>query len=84
MKLEDIRDQIDQLDSEIAKLLEARFAIVNEVAEFKKANNYPINDQTREKEIITRLKEQEYTKEVIEVFQKIFEISKAKQINLNK
>jgi chorismate mutase len=51
-KLDELRKQIDEIDSEILKLLGKRIAVVNEVAKYKVANKIPFLDLKRKKEIL--------------------------------
>lgn len=55
MNLEEIREQIDQLDSQIVELLTQRLALSSEVAEYKKANNLPIFHPEREAKVIEKV-----------------------------
>lgn len=54
-----LRNEISMIDKEILILLSKRMKLAWEVAEYKKANNLPIFDASREKEII-----ESYSKEV--------------------
>ena len=45
------RKKIDEIDSELVKLLDKRFKIVNGVKKWKKENKLKMEDKTREKEI---------------------------------
>ena len=47
-----IREKINEIDQEIKKLWVSRLECSKEVAEYKKENNLPIFDATRENEII--------------------------------
>lgn len=44
-----IRDQIDQIDTQICRLFAERMACTHEVAEYKRATGKPILDRTRER-----------------------------------
>ncbi len=55
MNLNNIRDEIDEIDNQIAKLFEKRMETVASVAEFKKKNNMPIFHSGREREILNRI-----------------------------
>jgi chorismate mutase/prephenate dehydrogenase len=50
--LEQLRQQLDQLDSEIVSLIGRRQAIAREVAAAKRATGYPTRDYQREREVI--------------------------------
>ena len=47
-----LRQEIDQLDSQIAQLFLQRMEVCREVGEYKKANGLPVLDSGREKEVI--------------------------------
>ena len=47
-KLEECRNKIDEIDTQIIQLYEARMAIVKEVIEYKIENNLPVLDSGRE------------------------------------
>jgi chorismate mutase/prephenate dehydrogenase len=50
--LEQLRQQLDRLDSEIVSLIGRRQAIAREVAAAKRATGYPTRDYQREREVI--------------------------------
>ena len=52
--LENCRDIIDQIDSEIIKLYEKRMDIVKEVIKYKIKNNIPILDSSREEKMLNK------------------------------
>ncbi|MCL2519001.1 MAG: chorismate mutase [Oscillospiraceae bacterium] len=88
MDLEIIRKEIDDVDDQIKILFEKRMALVLEVAEYKKQNNLPVKNSTRENEILVRVTTgqseelAEYTKIL---FRKLFEIARLYQErNINK
>ncbi|MDD4839879.1 MAG: prephenate dehydratase domain-containing protein [Clostridia bacterium] len=82
MKLDEIRNKIDNVDDKIAKLYVERMELSKEVGLFKKENNIATENTLREKEIINRV-----TKEMPEdiklfgkqVFCSLFDTSKAYQ-----
>ena len=47
--MEKFRKEIDEIDSEIARLLEERFEICSEIGEFKSKYNIETVDKSREK-----------------------------------
>lgn len=57
MDLKEARKKIDETDSKIIELVVKRFNLVKEVAEYKKANNLPIRDLNREKEVLQSWKD---------------------------
>lgn len=62
--LEECRKEIDQIDSEIIKLYEKRMDIVKAVTIFKKDNNIPVLDSSRENAMLdknlTKITKSEY------------------------
>ncbi|NLN51106.1 MAG: hypothetical protein GX149_05750 [Acholeplasmataceae bacterium] len=54
MKLNKLRLQIDNIDEEIAKLLNKRFKIVKEIKQLKQATQLALVDQEREASIIAK------------------------------
>ena len=54
MKLDELRNQIDEIDIEMAKLFEKRMKLVREVGDYKKEHHLPILDSSREKEVIEK------------------------------
>jgi len=54
--MEDIRQKIDQLDQKIIELLAERMSLVRQIAELKKQNQLPIQDEKREQELRNNLK----------------------------
>ncbi len=54
--LGDLREQIDQIDSEIIDLLAMRFVITNKIGALKVKNKLEAQDKSREQEIVYRLK----------------------------
>ena len=57
MDLKDLRNEIDEIDSEILSLFIKRMGVCQNVAAFKKENNLPVLQGGREDEIIKRIKE---------------------------
>lgn len=54
MNLDEARQIINSVDSEMAKLFEKRMTAVFEVAKYKKENNLPVYDPAREKVVIEK------------------------------
>lgn len=55
LSLEELRTQIDQVDSELVALLERRAQIVFSVGEYKRKRQMPIHDPGREAQIKTKI-----------------------------
>ena len=56
MNLDIIRQEIDQIDDQIVKLLEERMHLVEGVVAYKKASGKPILDSKREEVIFERVR----------------------------
>ena len=48
------RDEIDRVDAEMASLFEARMATARAIAAYKKEHGLPVEDKSRETEILGR------------------------------
>lgn len=55
--MKDLRNQIDEIDTQLVHLLGKRMNLVREVAKFKKESDLPIIDEKREKELRKHLRE---------------------------
>ena len=82
MDLNELRNQIDGIDGEILKLFSRRMEVCKEVAEYKKANNLPVMQGGREKQVIENIRNK--APEGLEdgaamLFQNIMDISKCIQ-----
>ena len=56
MDLDSIRQEIDQIDDQIVKLLEERMQLVEGVVAYKKASGKPILDSKREEVIFEKVR----------------------------
>ena len=56
MDLDSIRQEIDQIDDQIVKLLEERMHLVEGVVAYKKSSGKPILDSKREEVIFEKVK----------------------------
>ena len=81
MELNEIRDRIDQIDDRILSLFLERMECAEEVAKYKKANNLPILNKTREREILAEVQEKAGDKALYahQLFSTLMELSKASQ-----
>jgi len=81
--LEKYREEIIEVDKQIAKFLEKRFEIVTKIGDYKREKNLPIQDLKRDevvmKNAIDSLENNTYRKEVEKVFQNIILTSKSIQ-----
>ena len=76
----ELRQLIDQLDEEIIQLLKKRMGISMEVGKLKEKLDIPVEDKTREEEIIERLTQQAgqnlSEEQLIRIFTAVFKASK--------
>ena len=80
MDLDSIRQEIDQIDDQIVKLLEERMQLVEEVVAYKKASGKPILDTKREKVIFekvrSRVEDKRYQETIVATFSDILKRSR--------
>ena len=55
MEIKDLRDTIDSLDREIVGLLVKRMSVSARVAEYKRRNDMPVLDKTREAALLEKI-----------------------------
>ncbi|MDY6009271.1 MAG: chorismate mutase [Bacilli bacterium] len=82
MDLEEVRKNIDKIDSEMRMLFIKRLEEVNNVIKYKKEHNLPILDASREKEVIEKNAskvEEKYYSYYVEFLKSIMNISKEYQ-----
>ena len=76
----ELRQQIDMLDKEIIQLLMKRMGISKEVGKLKEELDIPVEDKSREKEIIERLTPQTgqnlSEEQLVRIFTAVFKSSK--------
>ena len=81
--LNSLRNKIDKIDNEIIDLLNDRFNVVKEIGEYKKENNIPVEDKTREEIILqildTKLSDSPYKEEIKNIYKELFTQYKNKQ-----
>ena len=80
MDLDIIRQEIDQIDDQIVKLLEERMHLVEGVVAYKKASGKAILDTKREEVIFekvrNRVSNKKYEKTIVETFSDILKRSR--------
>ncbi|MBE5801333.1 MAG: bifunctional chorismate mutase/prephenate dehydratase [Clostridiales bacterium] len=54
MSMEELRQQINDIDSRLVKDFDERMKVALEIAKYKKENNLPVLDPAREREVINR------------------------------
>ena len=79
--LKEIRKKINVLDNEIIGAFQKRMDLIEIVADIKKQEGLEIEDEDREKEIIDKLKLEEYGNQLSILYEKVFEITKEYQKN---
>ena len=82
MELQETRNKIDEIDSEIAKLLCKRLNLCNKIAKYKLEQKLPVLDVEREKQKMHKLSETvdiEFVPYVNEIFKDIMNVSKTYQ-----
>ena len=81
--LETLRKEIDEIDKQLAVLIEKRLEIVTKVVAYKKENNIPIQDIKRDKAVINNalrnINDEKYNEYIKKVFNSIILISKSIQ-----
>ena len=80
MNLDIIRQEIDQLDDQIVKLLEERMHLVEGVVAYKKSSGKPILDTKREEVIFEKVKnrveDKRYQETIVATFSDILKRSR--------
>lgn len=85
MNLDEMREQLDHIDTNIADLLVKRMDIIDDVARYKQENQLPVFDVRREREKLGKLAEQVGSEhEVVTdvLFPQIFDLSRSRQRKL--
>lgn len=82
--LNEIRKEINEIDVQLAKLFVQRMDCAKDVAEYKKANNIPILNESREKEVLDRVSKEggEYGSYTRTLFEDIMSMSRSLQQEL--
>lgn len=83
MNLDDIRSDIDKVDSQLIALLEQRMDLVSQVATYKKMTGVGVLDNTRESAILekvaTHVKEPLFKETIVNTFRDILKNSRTYQ-----
>lgn len=85
MDLNELRNRIDSIDSDILELFVKRMEVCRKVAEYKKVNDLPVMQGGREKQIIERVRAnspEDLQDGASMLFQNIMDISKCLQLSL--
>ena len=87
-ELEIYRDKIDEIDTKIIELYEARMEVVKNVIDFKTKNNIPILDSSRESKMLdknlSKIKNHEYKTYYKDVLEGFLKASKSMQADILK
>ena len=86
MDLNELREEIDTIDSELVRLFTARMDIAAKVADYKKANNMPIFVPARERAVLQSVAEQagpEMANYARVLYSLLFELSRSYQSKRN-
>ena len=82
-KLNELRAQLDAINSELAVLLERRFAITDEIGALKRDNSAPVRDRARElailEKVTAQLADAAKAEDVGTVFEAVFAASRRRQ-----
>ena len=74
-----IRQEIDQVDKQLAEVLEKRLQLVLKVAEYKQEKGIPVKDANREEQVIAKvtgmLHNQEYGLAVAKIMRSIIDVA---------
>ena len=82
MKIEELRDKIDSIDTQLVDLLKDRLNVATLIAEYKRENNLPVLDRKRERELLNKVAKyagDEYEQETRVFFNDLMGISRAYQ-----
>ena len=82
MNLDEIRYEIDEIDAQIVELYKRRMRAVSSVLEYKRQNNLPVLDKSRERKLLNRLSElagKEFSDDIVRLYSLIMEQSRAYQ-----
>lgn len=87
MDLNQLRAKIDEIDAQMTSLFQQRMDVVSQVAEYKKQNNLPVLDATRERDKLNAIAESvrpEMDNYVRSLYSMIFELSRNYQRELHR
>ncbi|EHI70633.1 chorismate mutase [Streptococcus ictaluri] len=80
MRLNEIRQDINEIDRQLIELLEARMSLVNQVTHYKLENQMPVLDQSREEVILqtvsAKVADKAFEPAITRTFQTILEMSR--------
>ena len=86
MNLEELRIQIDNIDDQLTQLLEARMALVLQIAEHKQTTGTAIRDNKRQQivleKVASRVQNPAYTDSIVNTYKDILKNSRDYQKHL--
>ena len=84
MEIEQIREQIDTIDSQLLKLFLERMHLGDAIASYKRERNLPVLNKTREREILARVQSEagEMEPYAYQLFTTLIELNKVRQTEL--
>ncbi len=85
MKIEELRNKIDNIDTELVRLLKERLSVAASIAEYKKENNLPVLDRSRERALLNKVSKEagaEFENEARTFFYDLMGVSRAYQSKL--
>jgi chorismate mutase/prephenate dehydratase len=80
--MNDLRHELDEIDTAVAELLQQRLAIVRHIGRIKSAEHIAVRDRAREKYIIDRLskeKDKDFALLIAKIYKEIFKTSRRQQ-----
>ena len=83
--IQKVRKYLDSLDDKLVQIMQERMALVDAIAEAKRAENMPTADESREEQIIKRVLDSakdEYKGETVTFIRTILGLSKFRQRKL--
>ncbi|MBO5223438.1 MAG: chorismate mutase [Clostridia bacterium] len=82
MDIKDLRNEIDSIDRQLVKLFTDRMKIAEQVADYKRANNLPVLDAERERQLLNKVSDlagEEFETYARVLFTTIMDLSKSYQ-----
>lgn len=80
--MEELRKEIDECDKTIVNALIKRFEVVKKIGEYKKKNNLPIVDKSREKKVYEKIENLSSGKISFEILKNIYSVIIQSAVNL--
>ena len=82
MDLKEARTQIDGIDEQLTNLFVKRMELAKEISDYKKENNMPVYDKTREREVLNREEDRagaDFESYIQVLYTTLFDVSRAYQ-----